>query len=173
MTSDAIPQLQPDVPSAPHDLTRTYFDNGQAFGSRQAAPRDDVPPAPEPTSWTDARIAQAAEIGARFGVDLTVDAIEQVCRRYLALTAELVGERSEVVRLGRLLVDLSRQRMEVARQHALLSAENLQLRRIARDRAEWAVVAQNTSEPEAAETLRWTLDDDTKVVDMTMDGGGR
>lgn len=145
MTSDnAIPrQLQDDVPGAPRDVTRLYFDTGTAFGAQHATPRtDESPSAARYLDWSDAQIDQAAEVGARNGDHLTIDAIEHVCGRYVAfeqreiagaakrlqlelqlaaaqgvasawqrraeaLSAELVDERSERIRIAELHADQS------------------------------------------------------------------
>lgn len=93
----AVPTLSPD---GPRTETLAYFADGRAFGSPLAAPAiDESPGVARHLGWSDAQIHQAAEIGERDGDDLSVEAIEQVCRRLnqlLQADAELDALRRQL-----------------------------------------------------------------------------
>lgn len=148
----AIPELTEDVPGAPRDVTRNYFDTRSAFGARHARP------ATGPTVdriWSDDELLDAAHVGAEER-DLHLDLLSALCRRYVdlvqddtsaademrllrqriatvqgiaaALSSELTGERLERNRLAELHAEASKRLAEVVKLHARLSVENVHLR---------------------------------------------
>lgn len=83
MTSDNAIPIQTDVPGAPRDVTRLYFDGGSAFGVQHAKPR---------LTWDDEQLLDAAHVGAA-GRDLHPDLVAALCVRYVDLaTAENIRE---------------------------------------------------------------------------------
>lgn len=182
MTSDnAIPRLVDDVPGAPRTETQLYrFQPGR-------------PCAPPARDCTDGDLRQliADALGNHSDLLALLGSPDHV-RRILALanrldlqlaarSAELVGERLEVLRLAGLHRESSRLLVEVQTLHRVISAENIELRRRASldsafDRAAKAVTGRSAAELAVEledQTLRYpaltdTDDrfDDTEVADV-------
>lgn len=92
-----------------------------------------------------------------------LDLAQRIDAQLAARTAELVGERLEVVRLAKLHRDLSRQLVEVQALHRGLVAECSQLRRR----------LEQVDGDLAEQTLRFgAVDDDTLVVSVSLPPGG-
>lgn len=137
--------------TASRDVTRLYFDGGSAFGIPHAAPSTSVAPG---RTWDHAQLLSAAKAGAAGG-QVHPDILAALCARYVDLTAELVDEREESVRLARLHAQLSRQMSDVLRLYRALVAENIGLRR------------RLAEDLDADQTLRIPMqfDDDAVAVD--------
>lgn len=128
-----------DIPSTPHNVTRLYFHDGSAFGSRHARPTTVVITG---RTWNHEQLIDAARIGASGGT-LHPDVLAALCARYIELaaaqgaTAELRRELDSC----QVALDLERQAHQgtmFAREQAedLHVAELAERNRIARLHAE-------------------------------------